>query len=207
VMVTTPTPRQRRAAGAPETIGVIIDSVEKGSPGDDRLQGGDMVLSIDEKFVHDGDDFVRVVGAASVQHPTKLVIRRDGSTINMNIMLRQRELPSVAVSRAKQRIRWRGMLLGPIPANWDPADQQKQQPPQEQQATFKPDHGLMVLGIDSDNAFYKQGIRSGAVITSVAGRTVTSVSELQSIINETPPELCNIECTPLAKQQAVASGQ
>ncbi|HEY7089486.1 MAG TPA: trypsin-like peptidase domain-containing protein, partial [Tepidisphaeraceae bacterium] len=166
VMVTTPTPRQRRAAGAPETSGVIIDSVEKGSPGDDKLDGGDMVISIDDKPVRDGDEFVRIIGGASVQHPTKFVVRRDGSTLNLDVLLRQRELPSVAVCRAKQRIRWRGMLLGPIPANWDPADQSKQpqqaqaqQPPQEQQATFKPDHGLMVLGIDSDNAFFKQGIR------------------------------------------------
>src|SRR5262245_14732882 len=190
--VSTPTVRQRRAAGAPDGVGVTIEDVEVDSPGHGLLCPGDIVLAIDDHAVTHSDEFVRVVGSSSVVRPTKYSVRRDGETINVAVQLRQRQLPSVAVNRASQRIRWRGMLLGPIPANWkgeDPA---------------RAGQGLLVIGINSDAR--DQGVRVGAIISSVAGKAVSSVTELQAIINDTAPELCRIEFAPQPRD-AVAGAQ
>jgi S1-C subfamily serine protease len=73
------------------------------------------------------------------------------------------------------------MLLGPIPADWDFAGGKR------------PQSGLMVLGVDSMSPAGKEGIQSGAVITSIAGRPVADVVELQRIINDVPPDQWSIE--------------
>jgi S1-C subfamily serine protease len=180
--VSTPTLRQRRAAGGPDAIGVMIEEVETGSPGDGLLKPSDMVLGINDRPVNQSEQFVRLVGSSSITEPTKFTIRRDGDPLEVMVQLRQRQLPSVAVNRASQRIRWRGMLLGPIPANWKATD------------PARPTRGLLVIGIDQDPQ--ERGIRVGTVITSVAGKAVSSVIELQSILNDTPAELCRIETAP-----------
>jgi S1-C subfamily serine protease len=190
--VSTPTARQRRSAGVNENVGVTIEEVESNSPGDGQLISGDVVMAIDDAPVTLSDDFVRVVGSASVSRTTKFTVRRDGATLNIPIQLRQRQLPSVAVNRASQRIHWHGMLLGPIPANWkgdDPA---------------RAGQGLLVISANSEAR--QQGIRVGAIVSSVAGKTVSSVTELQSILNDTPPELCRIEFAPQTRE-AVAGAQ
>jgi serine protease Do len=180
--VVTPTARQRRSAGVAEHLGIIVDEVETGSPGDGLLKTGDLVLSVNDRPVGGSEEFVRAVGAGSITDPTRFSVRRDSTTSNVSVQLRQRQLPSVAVSRATQRLRWRGMLLGPIPANWKPG------------ATPRPEHGLIVIALDGERAEPDIGV--GSIIASVAGKPLRSVTDLQSILNDTPPELCRVEILP-----------
>jgi len=39
--------------------------------------------------------------------------------VHTNSDTQRRELASLGVTRESRRMRWRGMLLGPIPAQWD----------------------------------------------------------------------------------------
>ena len=194
VMVSTPTPRQRRDANISDGGGVTIDLVEKDSPAATVLKVGDLMLKVNDQAVSESDQFVRVIGNVPVDRPTRLSVRREGQPLSLSVQLRRRELPSVAVHRENQRIHWRGMLLGPIPAHWDFGPLKR------------PEHGLMVLGIDPGSPLVKQGIRSGVVIASVAGKAVNAITDLQSILNDTPAEQCKVEIIPQAKE-AVVSGQ
>jgi serine protease Do len=180
--VITPTARQRRSAGIAENVGIMVDEVEKGTPGDGALTVGDLVLAVNEHSVVDADDFVRAVGAGSITQPTRFTIRRDSTTSTVSVQLRQRQLPSVAVSRSNQRLRWRGMLLGPIPANWKSG------------SAPRPDSGLIVMALDGEAREPSVGV--GSIITSVAGKPLHSVTDLQTILNDTPPELCRVEVLP-----------
>ena len=58
--------------------------------------------------------------------------------------------------------------------------------------------GTRVSVIGLDEASQDRSIRVGTVITAVAGKAVSSVMELQSILNDTPAELCRIETAPQA---------
>jgi S1-C subfamily serine protease len=176
-MVATPTPRQR--AQAQVNDGVLIDTVEKDSPADASLLPSDIILKLNEQSVHDSDQFIRLIGSASITQPTHFAIVRSGKTLDIDIKLRQRELPSIAINRTNQRIRWRGMLLGPVPSN-----------------AMHPDHGLLVLSIDADNPLTKQGVSSGTIIGSVAGKMLHSVFDLQDILSQTPAEQCNLQILP-----------
>jgi serine protease Do len=194
VMVSNPTARERRGAGVSEEIGVVIDSVENNSPAQNALKVGDYVCRIDGQPVRDSDHFVRVVGELPVNRATPIALRREGKTCTVEISTRKRQLPSVAVTRENQRFRWRGMLLGPIPANWDVGGK-------------RPDKGVMVISLDPTSPAIKDGIQVGSVITSIAGRAVTDVIELQRVVNEIPPDQWRVELFGTPTGAMMAGGQ
>jgi len=182
VRVSTATPRERRDAGLDENAGgVRIDAVESDSPAKvSKLEVGDIVTQLNGEAVHDSDGFVRLVGMCPVSEPVPAVIYRDGAK-KASLKLRSRPTPLQTVTRQSQRFRWRGMLLGPIPAGWDFG------------AAKKPPAGLMVIGIDAKSPMTGDGIKAGSVITAVAGRAVHDIAELQQIINDTPGPKCLVE--------------
>jgi S1-C subfamily serine protease len=180
VMVATPTPHQQ--ADANIAGGALVESVEKDSPADSALLAKDIILKLNDQSVRDSDQFIRLIGRASISQPTHFLVSRNGKTMALDIHLRQRELPSVAINQSNQKIHWRGMLLGNA-------------------AHF--DHGLLVLSIDPDNPLTKQGIAGGTVIGSVAGKMLHSVFDLQDILSQTPAEQCNLQILPSNNSKVV----
>ena len=181
VRVTGPTPRERRDAGLQDELGARIESVEPGSPAAHaKLQVGDIMTQLQGDVIHDSDEFVRVVGAGPVSEPVKAVIYRHGAQ-TVELSLRARETIATTVTRDSQRLRWHGMLLGPIPAHWSFP------------VAKRPEHGVMVVGIDVKSPFTKDGVVAGSVITTIAGKAIHSLPELQRVINDTPDAQCRIE--------------
>jgi S1-C subfamily serine protease len=182
VRVSTATPRELRDARLDENAGgVRIDAVENDSPAQAaKLKTGDIITQLDGETVQDSDDFVRLVGMCPVGKPVPAVIYRTGA-IKASIKLRSRPTPPQTVTRESQRFRWRGMLLGPIPAGWDFG------------AAKKPLAGVMVIGIDAKSPMTGDGIKAGSVITAVAGRAIHTIAELQQIINDTPGSKCRVD--------------
>jgi S1-C subfamily serine protease len=64
----------------------------------------------------------------------------------------------------------------------------------------------MVLGIDPQSPMAGKGLHGGTIITSVAGKPVGSVVDLQQILNDTPADQCAVATLPTAAD-AVVSGQ
>lgn len=182
VRVSSPTPRERREAGLPEDgAGVRIESVEVGSPAAAaKLEPGDIITKLDGEIVRDSDDFVRLVGMCPVGEPVKAVYFR-GDARDIEVKLRARPTPPQTITHGNQRLRWRGMLLGPIPAGWQGTDKKPAA------------SGILVIGVDSKSPALGDGIKAGTVITSVAGQHVHDLAELQRVINDTPPAECRLE--------------
>lgn len=182
VRVSGPTPRELREAGLPEdAAGVRIESVEVGSPAASaKLKPGDIITQLDGETIRDSDDFVRLVGMCPVAEPVKAIIFR-GAPQDIELKLRARPTPAQTVTHGNQRLRWRGMLLGPIPAGWQGADKKA--------ATS----GILVIGVDTKSPLLGEGIKAGAVITSVAGKAIRDLAELQRVINDTPAAECRIQ--------------
>jgi serine protease Do len=182
VRVTSPTPRQRREAGLSEDGGARIDSIEAGSPAAAaHLRVGDIISQLDGEAIRDTEDFVRLVGLCPVDEPLKAVIYRDGPrTVKLKLHSRPPALLQAAV-QDKERLRWRGLLVGPLPDGWDFG------------TAKRPSSGVMVIGIDSRSPFIADGIKAGSVITSVAGKVVRDVADLQKIITANPARQCRLE--------------
>ena len=192
VKSSTPTARERKSAGIDGEVGAYIESVDKDSPaGLADLRKSDIVVRFNGEIVRDGDHFIRAVGASPVGKPLTVSYVRKDKVRTAEVVLRRRELASAAVTRESRRLRWRGMLLGPIPAQW------------EFGTAKRPTSGLMVIGIDPGSPHAKEGVVQGSVITAVAGLPVRDVTDLQRVINDVPPEEWALDIT--GRQEVVAS--
>jgi serine protease Do len=189
VSISTATSRERQLARLSQPLGVRVDSVEANSPASAAtLHANDLIVQIADRPVPDSDAFVRIVGQTPVDQPTPFTIYRDGQPMTLPVTLRRRPMPQVAVTRESQRFHWNGMLLGPVPSNWEPG---KQRPT-----------GLMVLAVDKDSRATTKGIAQGSIISAIAGKTITCIADLQQVLNSTPAELCTIE---MAHDQTVVT--
>jgi serine protease Do len=157
------------------SVGARIDTIESDSPaGKGDLEPGDVVVEVNGELIRDADHFVRLIGFCPVDAPARMSLYRDGKPIHMDVPLRKRQLPTVAVTRQSQRLRWRGMLLAPVPAHWN---EQSDQPPS----------GLMVMAVSETSPMITQGIKPGDILTAVAGRPVSTIPALHQLINEIDP--------------------
>jgi serine protease Do len=204
----TPTPRERREAGVEAEYGALVDDVEAGSPAAAAgLKVGDLIVRINNELMLDGDHFIRFVGGSAIGTPIPVKVYRNKQLITPKVTLVRRKTSTAAVTRESRRFRWRGLLLGPIPANWQAAATS----PSTQSATVKKlTAGLMVIGIDPTSPMSKlQGLKVGSVITSVAKHAIADITEFQRIINDTPPEQCSleIEAGSDSSAQVASSGQ
>ncbi|MDB5293057.1 MAG: protease Do [Phycisphaerales bacterium] len=191
VRVISPTAQERKDAGMSEESGVKIEGVESNSPAAvAKLQAGDVIAAFNGHAISDSEAFVRAAGEAQVDKQLVATVYRGGKPLSVGITPARRPAPSVAVTRESQRMRWRGMLLGPVPAHWDfgPAK--------------RPVGGLMVIAIDPKSPCVKEGVTQGSIITTIAGKAVSDVVALQRILNDTPPNACGIE---MAKSQIVSA--
>ena len=187
ILVSTPTTRERKSAGVEKAIGARVDSVEADTPASKvDLQVGDVIVSLNDEQIDDGDDFVRVIGRCPVDKAAKLSLARGGKSVTLAVTPRRRPMPHVAVTRESQRLRWQGLVLSSGPATFKDA---------KAAATT----GLIVVGMDESSPLAKKGIALGTVITPVAGKAVGSILELQKIIEATPQEQWEIgTATPAA---------
>jgi S1-C subfamily serine protease len=191
VTVSTPTPRQRKEAGVRPEVGVSVDSIEKNSPASDVLLANDMILGINNETIADADQFASTIGVTPIDHPTKLAIVRDGKSMLVSVTLKRRVNTAVAVTRDTQRYRWRGLVLGPIPGNWDFGKSKR------------PDCGMMVLGVSANSPLASK-VTVGSIVTAIAGKPLREIQDLQAILNDTPSENCNIELAGGSEPQVAA---
>jgi serine protease Do len=184
VMVSTPTELDRQAAGVKETIGVRVDGLETDSPAGEtgRIKERDVIVQINGEIVRDSDQFVRVIGSAGVERPAKISLYRDGKVVDTEVTLRRRQVALTGVTRESRRFRWQGMLLGPVPANWQARPGEKD----------RPANGLMVIGISDNSPFLKDHIGQGDVIESIAGKPIGDIVELQKLVNVIPASECRL---------------
>ena len=177
VLVSTPTTRERKAANIDKAIGARVDSVEADTPASKvDLQVGDVIVSLNDRQIDDGDDFVRAIGRCPVDKAATINLSRAGKPVTLAVTPRRRPMPHVAVTRESQRLRWQGLVLSSVPANFKDA-----------KATAAAT-GLIVVAMDEASPLAKKGIALGTVITTVAGKAVSSIMELQKIIEATPQE-------------------
>jgi serine protease Do len=177
VSVSTPTSRERRDAGADPEEGVRVETVDKGSPAWSVLKENDFLVRVNAQTVRDSDQFVRLVGTAPTDHPADIIIYRDGRPKTLSVSLGRRQAPMAAVTRQSRRLRWEGLVLGPVPRNWDTGHK----------AAEGTDRGLVVLAVAERSRFAKQGIREGDIITEIAGKALADVTDLQTVLNDLPP--------------------
>ncbi len=183
VKASTPTTRERRDAKIEGEVGAFVDSVEIDSPASAAgMKRGDIVIRFNGEAIYDGEHFIRTVGSAPVDEKgVSATIVRGNKRQDVTLKLRRREIAAAAVTRDKQRLRWRGLVLGPIPANWNFPGKNS------------PTTGVMVLGVGADSPFVKDGVAQGSVITAISGKSFAGMTDLQLLLNDLPTEQYSLQ--------------
>jgi len=212
VTVTNLSSMERAALGLPDSSGVRVESVETGSPAAaaDGLKAGDVVVQFDGQDTPDTDRFVRLVGSAEIDKSVKLRVLRGGKLVLARCKPTRRMTPSVLTNHT-DRIAWCGMTLGPTPDNW-PVDapvisltiSDVKLPGKTAAKEAKTGRGLMVMGIEDASPLRKEGVTAGCVIDTVAGHPVSSVADLQRIIEDKPAASVSV-IAPVQQTEVVAS--
>jgi S1-C subfamily serine protease len=173
-------------------MGVRVESVDKGSPASGVIQPEDFLVKLNDMSVRDSDTFVRMVGCASVDQPAQLLVYRGGKAQTLSIALAKRQVVASGVNRENRRIRWEGLLLGPVPRNWKPGHKEREG-----------DRGLVVLAVNEKSRYARQGVREGDIITAIAGKALSDVTDLQQALNDLPPTKRDL--TLVSRKGALAS--
>jgi S1-C subfamily serine protease len=168
VTVSDPTLHERNASGAKEG-GAVIESIESKGPADgSKLKADDVITAVNGTPVRDSDSFIRIVGRAPIDQPARLTVARDRKTLEVSVAPRRRPMPAVAINRETQKLRWRGITLTAVPANWSAKE------------------GVYIVAIEDAEAGKKLGIKQGQVITQFAGQRIKGIADLQKVIDSVP---------------------
>jgi serine protease Do len=205
VSVSTPTSRERRDAGADPEAGVRVETVDRGSPAHGILQENDFLVRLNGQTVRDSDQFVRLVGMTSADVASQLVVYRNGKERTLSVTMSRRQNAVAAVTRDSRKIRWEGLVLGPIPKNWRAAVTAGASAAKAAGAA-EAERGLVVLAVSEKSRFAKQGVREGDVITQIAGRALADVIDLQQVLNDLPPEKREIKLISRRQSVVAAAG-
>src|SRR6185369_12475790 len=182
-----PLPRELKFAGLTSRSAARIDQIEPKSPAAGAgFRENDLVVAVNGSQVHDADQFVRLVGQMPIDNAGTIAVWRGGALKEIKITPRRREMPSVAVSKFTQRLRWHGMMLGAVPANWSSTATPGAKPGEAIT-------GVYVVGVEDPSLVAKLGIKQGSIIRAVAGKVVKSIADLQKVIDSTPPDQLKFE--------------
>jgi serine protease Do len=175
VTVADPTAHERNVAGARDG-GAKVESIESKSPADGtKLKNDDVIVAVNGTTVRDSDAFIRLIGRTAVDQPARLQVFRDKKQVEIEVTPKRRPMPPLAVNRETQRLRWRGITLTAVPANWSGSKPGETAP-----------MGVYIVGIEDAEMGKKLGIKPGQIITSIAGQAVKSVADLQKLIDSVP---------------------
>jgi S1-C subfamily serine protease len=168
VTVSDPTLHDRNISGAKDG-GAIVESIEAKGPADgSKLKADDVITAVNGAAIRDSDSFIRIVGRAPIDQEAKLTIYRDKKSMELSVTPRRRPMPAVAINRETQKFRWRGITLTAVPANWAAKE------------------GVYIVAIEDSAIAKKLGVKQGQVITSIAGKTIKGLADLQKLIDSMP---------------------
>jgi serine protease Do len=169
VQLDRPTAAQRRMAGSPEGVGVLIKEVTPGAPAEGQLQVGDIVVAFNDEEVRDVDHLIRLVGSAAVGKPSDIRAYRNGHLITTTVTpARKAVLKGV---RIEAPLAWRGMTIADLTD--DLREKYKLDPAAE---------GVVVTQVEADGPAGRVGLKEGSLIRRVADQTLTGVRQLRELL-------------------------
>jgi len=169
-----------RALKLPTTRGVLVASVEPGSPAQKSgLRRGDLVVRLDGKAVPTSGQLRNMVASAGAKTHVKLEYYREGRL--QTIQLTLAELPTRLGMASGQH----GQPGQPDVAGGLGVSVESVRSPQARRQYNIPSrlkYGVVVMGVDPRGVAARNGIRSGDVILEVNRATITSVRRFTQML-------------------------
>lgn len=171
------TPDMADLLGTPNAQGIIISTVETGSPADKAgLKSGDIITEMDGKKIESYDAFRNDVADLKPDSKLNLTISREGKTQNITVTLGER--PSEVAQTTPQP--------KPVPKSKESLGVEVQNVTANiaRQLNYPVGEGVIVSSVDPASPANYAGIQPGDVIESVNGQKVNSVNEFENAMNK-----------------------
>ncbi|MBS1514354.1 MAG: Do family serine endopeptidase [Bacteroidetes bacterium] len=174
--------KEAKGLGMDKAQGVLIQDVLKGGAGENAgLKVGDVILSVDGKNVNAANELQTIIGQKRPGDVAALKVYRDGKTMDMSVTLKARDENQNAAS------------------NTTPKEESKKSEPSmksfektgfsvtdltgSQKEKFDVSGGVYVTSVKRFSESFERGLREGLIIIEADKKSISNVSELESIIN------------------------
>lgn len=173
--------KEAKGLGLDKAKGVLVQSVLKGSAGDDAgLKIGDVILSVDGKEVNAANQLQTIIGFKKPGEEVLLSVFRDGKTFEQKVVLKprtetadisennnsQREDPKEQNTRIFENI---GISVTDLTNNV--------------KKEFDIDKGVLITNVKNMSEAFNRGLRAGFVILEADKVQVDNVEKFADILN------------------------
>jgi serine protease Do len=163
--------------GLKKTEGALVAEPQPNSPAMKAgIVAGDVITSVDDKPVRDARDLAKKIGAMAPKTSVKLTVLRNGSEKTLTLTLG--EMPNTKEARASSDEGDSATDLGKLGLTLAPATR----------VAGAGAEGVVVTGIDSNGVAADHGFSTGDVILEVAGKSVSTPTEVRKVITSARTE-------------------
>jgi serine protease Do len=159
--------------------GVFVQSVVPGGPSDKGgMKAGDIILSINGKILHTGDDLVDTVTSTPIGQAVNMVVLHDGKRENLKVVVGDlaQLFPEDFGGGAKQEAakgdageQVFGMDIQPLTAN------------QRQSRGIREEGGVLISNVEPSSFAYDIQLAPDDILLSINNKAVNSVADVQRI--------------------------
>ena len=159
--------------------GVFVQSVVPGGPSDKGgMKAGDIILSINGKALHTGDDLIDTVTATPIGQAVNLAVLHDGKREDLKVIVGDLAQlfpedfgagakPEATHDEAAQQVF--GMEIQPLNAS------------QRQSRGIREDGGVLISSVEPSSFAYDTGLAPDDVLLSINNKPVNSITDVQHI--------------------------
>lgn len=163
--------------------GAKVAEVSKGSAAEKAgLKEGDVITKIGDEKVEDAEDVYNAIGKYNPDDKVTITYKRDGKENTTTATLGKNDTKAFSWNDNGDHFKFRmspDMNMAPFVYSWN------RKPRLGIQAQDTEDSkGVKVLDVDDATPADKAGLKEDDIITSVNGKTVTSVDELKTAIKD-----------------------
>jgi serine protease Do len=172
-----------KAVGLDEPKGVIVQQiVEGGAASKEDIQVGDIILKIDDRQVNQPNELQSYVASRRAGSSVRLTIFRDGKNIERNVSLKARDEKEAVTTKNKLKDK-KGKDVDAREIKFDNLGFSVRNLSDDELSNYKVKTGVIITDVKQFSRSFNQRLRESMVIVSADKKEVSSVSELQSIID------------------------
>ncbi len=173
-----------KSIGLDEPKGVLIQKIVKdGAASKEDVKEGDVILKVDEKEVNQPNELQSYIATKRAGTSVRLTIFRDEKKIERYVTLKSRDEDG-EVNTIKTALKEKkGKDVDAREINFENIGMKVRNLNDDEMKEFNVDSGVIISDVKQFGKAFNQSLQQGLVIVSADRKTINSVSELQSIID------------------------
>ncbi|MCC5934446.1 MAG: DegQ family serine endoprotease [Balneolales bacterium] len=166
-----------RAFGLDRTKGAVITDVSEGSPAEQAgLRVEDIIVEYDGRTLTNWRTFQSYVASRAPGAQIRLVVNREGETINMTVTLGERPDEDLTEEEVESMFERFGFSIDTFSES------------QAERHNLRADlSGVIVTAVQEGSVAHRRGLREGDLITAVNRRRVTNPQEFSNLVQNVQP--------------------